>query len=125
MSLLKSITSTVTKSVNLVSTVADGMNTTVGSATTALADQAKRMELASRVSLKETEERALTRLMQREGAMEEYARELAIERAIKRQEQDRAIAMHGLDAAKIDEEAQRLRQLVATHKENEEKKKKK
>lgn len=116
MSLLKSISSSVTKSVNLVSTVADGVNSTVGAATTALADQAKRMELASRVSLQETEERALTRLMQRDGAMEEYARELAIERAIKRQEQDRAIAQHGLDAAKIDEEAQRLRKLVADFK---------
>lgn len=124
MSLLKSITSTVTKSVNLVSTVADGMNTTVGAATTALAEQAQRMELASRVSLQETEERALTRMMQREGAMEEYARELAIERAIKRLEQDRAIAMHGLDIEKIDEEAQRLRQLVAAHKENQKNKKK-
>ena len=123
MSLLKSITSTVTKSVNLVSTVADGMNSTVGAATTALAEQAQRMELASRVSLQETEERALTRMMQRDGAMEEYARELAIERAIKRQEQDRAIAMHGLDAAKIDEEAQRLRKLVADYKENQKKKK--
>lgn len=125
MSLLKSITSTVTKSVNLVSTVADGVNSTVGAATTALAEQAQRMELASRVSLQETEERALTRMMQRDGAMEEYARELAIERAIKRQEQDRAIAMHGLDVDKIDEEAQRLRALVADYKENQKKNKKK
>lgn len=63
--------------------------------------------------------------MQRDGAMEEYARELAIERAIKRQEQDRAIAMHGLDVDKIDEEAQRLRALVADYKENQKKNKKK
>lgn len=116
MSLLKSVTSTLTKSVNLISTTADGINSTVGAATMALADQAKRMELASRVSLQETEDRVLTRMMQRDGALEEYARDLAIERAVKRQDQDRAINVHGLNSAEIDAEVERLCKLVADHK---------